>query len=144
MKKYLFALIALTLFSNVGSAGERKMLSELPAAVEIATKEDKLIFIKYGRESCGNCRSLKRLINERKVKLFDSEFVLVDLDCDKPEVSRVFNKTYRAMLEGSTKLPFVIIAKPDGTPISAITGYKDADAYNKFVSAAKKQAKFPR
>ena len=143
MPKYLAVLLALFAFVTTGHSAERKMLTELAPAIEAASKSDKLIFIKYGREACGNCQSLKGLINDRKVKLFDSEFVLVDLDCDQPEISRAFNKKYRATIGDARTLPFVVIAKPDGTPVAGIGGYKDAAAYNKFIMDAKKQAKAP-
>ncbi len=124
-----------------GLAGERKMLTDLPAAITTAAKDNKLIFIQYGREACGNCQSLKRLINARKVKLFDSEFVLVELDCDNKEVARAINGKYRALLGDARTLPFVVVAKSDGTPVAAISSYQDADAYNKFIIDAKKKAK---
>jgi thioredoxin-related protein len=145
MIKYLATCLALLafVFASTGHSAERKMLTELAPAIEAAARSDKLIFIKYGREACGNCQSLKTLINDRKVKLFDSEFVLVDLDCDQPAIARVFNKKYRAMIGDARTLPFVIIAKADGTPVAGIGGYKDAAAYNKFIMDAKKQAKAP-
>lgn len=142
MIKHLIAsLVILLAITTTSVAAERKMLTDLPTAIETATKGDKLIFITYGREACGNCRSLKKLINERKVKLFDSEFVLVDLDCDDKAVSRQFYDKYRALLKDAKTLPFVVVAKADGTPISGISSYKDANAYNKFIADAKKQAK---
>ncbi|MDF3058134.1 MAG: Thioredoxin-like [Rariglobus sp.] len=140
MIKYLLAALTLLAFSATGFAGERKMLTSLPTAIETASKDNKLIFITYGREACGNCQSLKKLINERKVKLFDSEFVLVDLDCDDKAVAREFYGKYRSLLTDAKTLPFVIVAKSDGTPVAAITSYKDAGAYNKFIMDAKKQA----
>lgn len=146
MPKRLFAIFALVAFtflaaSSASAAAERKMLTSLSAGIESASKDNKLIFIKYGREACGNCRSLKTLINERKVKLFDSEFVLVDLDCDNKDVSREFYAKYRSLLTDAKTLPFVIVAKADGTPVAAITSYNEAKAYNKFIMDAKKQAK---
>ncbi|MFA6288104.1 MAG: thioredoxin family protein [Opitutaceae bacterium] len=141
MFKSFITLVILLALSATGFAGERKMLTDLPAAIATASKENKLIFIKYGREACGNCQSLKRLINERKVKLFDSEFVLVDLDCDNKDVARLFNGKYRALLGDARTLPFVVVAKPDGTPVAAIASYQDAGEYNKFIIDAKKKAK---
>jgi thioredoxin-related protein len=140
MIKQLIAVFLL-LIASTSFAAERKMLTDLSTAIETASKSDKLIFIKYGREACGNCQSLKALINERKVKLFDSEFVLVDLNCDDKEVSREFYSKYQALLKDAKTLPFVVVAKSDGTPIAAISSYNDAKAYNKFVADAKKKAK---
>jgi len=141
MFKSLIAFVILLTLSATGFAGERKMLTDLPAAITTASKDNKLIFIQYGREACGNCQSLKRLINARKVKLFESEFVLVELDCDNKDVAKEFYGKYRSLLTDAKTLPFVIIAKPDGTPVSAITAYQDAGEYNKFITDAKKKAK---
>lgn len=141
IKQVIAAFFFLVAIVSTGFAAERKMLTDLPTAIETATEKNKLIFIKYGREACGNCRSLKTLINERKVKLFDSEFVLVDLNCDDTAVAREFNGKYRSLLKDAKTLPFVVVAKSDGTPIAAISSYNDAKAYNKFIADAKKQAK---
>jgi thioredoxin-related protein len=139
MKKLLLVITSLVLFSNT-YAGPQKTIDNLPAAIETATKEKKLLFIRYGRETCGNCQNLKRLMKENKVKVFDSEFVVVDLDCDTTDDRKEFSK-YREALKDAKTLPFVIIAQSDGTLVSSVTSYQDADDYNKFIREAKKKAK---
>lgn len=44
-------------------------LTDLTAAIEVATKEQKSLFIMYGREACGNCQSLRALLEKKDVRL---------------------------------------------------------------------------
>jgi len=77
------------------------MEADLNASIELAQKIKKLIFIKYGREECSNCMNLKTLINQKEIRLFDSEFVLVDLNCDDPVVKKSFWNLYKDAFKGS-------------------------------------------
>ena len=141
MKK-LISILILCLFTQVCFSADRKMETDLNAAIELAQKDNKLIFIKYGRDvRCGNCVHLNKLINQRAVRISDSEFVLVNLNCDDPVDSKSFRSLYGDSFKDAKTLPFVVIAKADGTLISSVSSYQNADSYNKFIMSAKSKSK---
>lgn len=147
MKRLLLLLVA-AYFLTVGVARAQSSANKGPhetieAAVTAAAEKQKLLFISYGREACGNCRSLKKLIKERKVSLPDFEWVQADIDCDDPSKRAEFNKRYRDAFKDARTLPFVVIAKPDGTLVASSSGYMDEQTLKKFVRDARSQAKRP-
>lgn len=103
--------------------------------MEQAKAANKLLFVKYGREACGNCRALARLIEERDVKIDEDDFVFADIDCDDKAQKRVFYDTFE--VDGKT-LPFVVIATPDGKQIASRTGYGREDDFEDFIKDAER------
>jgi thioredoxin-related protein len=145
MKKFLLLLAAccLGLASLPAQSKSNGPVTTVDAAIEAAKEKQKLIFISYGREACGNCRNLKKLISERKVRLPDFEWVQADIDCDDPAMRKGFNERYRSAFKDARTLPFVVIAKPDGTLVASASGYMDEKAWAKFVRDARYEAKKP-
>lgn len=116
--------------------------SDFPADLETAIKqagaEQKALFIIYGREACGNCQSLKAMIASHQLRLSKSKFLIADLNCDDATQSKAFRQRYA--VEGKT-LPFVVIARPDGTMVASRSGGASEKTYNDFISDAKKELK---
>ncbi|PTX99136.1 hypothetical protein DB345_01815 [Spartobacteria bacterium LR76] len=140
MKK-LSALFLVLLFSaTLGSAKTDDQITDLNAAIKQATTENKALFIIYGRATCGNCNALHGYIDQHQLRLTKTSFLIANIDCDDPAQSSNFKGKYRNNLDGNT-LPFVVIAKPDGTLVKARTGYGTADQFNDFIRDAKKDLK---
>lgn len=127
----LSALLLLPVALHAGSSA----LTNLDEAIETATKEDKALFVMYGREACGNCKSLHSLVDKKDVRLPKSSFLIVDLNCDDPATSQAFRSRFK--VDGNT-LPFVVITKPDGTQVASRSGYGSAAQYNDFIREARK------
>lgn len=99
-----------------------------------------LLFVQYGREACGNCQALKKMIAGRDVRLAESKFVYADVNCDDPATSRAFKSQFK--VEGNT-LPFVVIADAEGKQLAARTGYGSAKEWEELIKEAQKRAKTP-
>lgn len=138
MKGFGLVLILLIVLLNTGltDAKTTEPLTDLNSALEKAKAEGKMLFIQYGRDRCGNCQALKALIAQRKVKLSDSNFVYVDLDCDNKETQKLFYQRYK--VEGRM-LPWVVIADSEGNQIMARSGYGTAEEFNTMIKKARKK-----
>lgn len=144
MKRLLILLAAFGLAlgaAHAAPASSKSAPATVEAAIEAAAPKQKLIFISYGREACGNCRHLRTLIEEKELRLSDTDWVKAEIDCDNPETRKEFNKRYRKELDGARTLPFVVVTKADGTYVASIAGYQKKEAYEKFVRDAKSAAK---
>jgi len=51
------------------------------------------------------------------------------------------NLILQSALKNEKTLPFVVIARPDGTLVSSIASYQNAESYNKFIMSAKSKSK---
>lgn len=111
---------------------------DLTKALEKAKAENKMLFMQFGREACGNCQHLKKLIKENKIDLNPEEFVYADLNCDDKKTEELFFSKFTG--SGST-LPFVVITDPSGKQLGSISGYADEKKYNDFIKKAKEKLK---
>lgn len=138
--KNIVLLLVITLFLPALNTFGKELdaLADLNAAIELAGKEHKSLFILYGRAKCGNCQALHGMLEKKEVHLPKTAFVIVDLNCDDPAVKQDFRSRYK--VEGN-QLPFVVIAKSDGTQIAARSGYGTAVEFNNFVRNARKELK---
>lgn len=134
LKVFLAGLVLSCVAFNACLAAEHN----LEQAIAWAKRSNKMLFIMYGREACGNCQHLKKMIRDGKVKISASEFIIVDINCDDKKQSAVFQSKYPS-LSGGGYLPFVVIAKPDGTCIVSRKGYGEAADYEKMIREAKKK-----
>lgn len=133
MKTLLSLCILLT--ATLTFAGKPAAVTDINAALEQAKSENKMLFLQYGREACGNCQALKAMIKSSKVSLPESKFVYADVNCDDPATQKVFRSKFK--ISGNT-LPFVIIAAPDGTQLAARSGYGSDKEFNQLIRSAKK------
>ena len=137
MKLLLATATALLLGASAFAAAEYE--TDLKKAIDAAQSQNKMMFVIYGREACGNCQATKAMIKSRQIKVTDSKFVLVDLNCDDKSVSSEFNKRYGKEGFGNT-LPFVVVADSAGNALASSGGYKSADEWEKILKAAQKKA----
>ncbi|MCC6354933.1 MAG: thioredoxin family protein [Verrucomicrobiae bacterium] len=113
-------------------------INDLGAALAKAKAEQKMLFVQYGREACGNCQALKKMIAEKDVRLAESKFVYADVNCDDAATSQAFKSKFK--VEGTT-LPFVVIADAEGKQLAARTGYGSAKEWEELIKQAQKAAK---
>jgi thioredoxin-related protein len=130
-------LPAAALIATAAFAAAPKV-TDVNEALSTAQTENKMVFMQYGREACGNCQALKAMIKGGKVRLSPSKFVYADVNCDDPETSKAFSSKFK--VSGST-LPFVVIAAPDGRQLAARSGYCSPQDFEKLIKDAEKALK---
>ncbi len=135
-----FRAILLPTFALIASAAfaAAPKITDVNEALTKAQTENKMVFMQYGREACGNCQALKALIKAGKVRLSPSKFVYADVNCDDKATSSAFAAKFK--VSGST-LPFVVIAAPDGRQLAAHSGYGTAPEFEKLIKDAEKALK---
>jgi thioredoxin-related protein len=139
MKTPLLAtLLTSFLVATATFAGAPDAVTNVNTALEKAKAENKMLFLQYGREACGNCQTLKSYIKGNDVRLSESKFIYADVNCDDPATSQAFKSKFK--VEGST-LPFVVVAGPDGTQLAARSGYGTARDYEDLIRDAQKAMK---
>jgi thioredoxin-related protein len=136
--RLLTALFTVCALLGVSQAADRDKLTDIDAGLAQAKTENKLVFVQYGREACGNCQVLKGYIKDRSLRLSESKYVYVDANCDDSSTSKAFRSKFK--VEGKT-LPFVVVAAPDGTQLAARTGYGTVNEYEDLLKEAQKAAK---
>lgn len=137
--KALLALAAFTLALSVPVRAAAEYETNLNKAVATASEQKKMMFVIYGREACGNCQATKQMIKSKQIKVPESKFVLVDLNCDDKAVSAEFRKRYSGETFGNT-LPFVVVADSSGNALASSGGYKSADDWEKILKTAQRKA----
>ena len=137
MKTTVLSLLVVLAATAALVAGPTK-LTDVNVALAKAKEGDKLLFIQFGREMCGNCQALKSYIKSGTVHLPASKFIYADLDCDDGATSKIFYQKFK--VKGNT-LPFVIIASPDGRQLASRTGYGSAQEYLALIHEAEKAEK---
>ncbi|MFA6356653.1 MAG: thioredoxin family protein [Candidatus Omnitrophota bacterium] len=128
--KVLLVGMVLSLTASTAFAWE----NDLEQAITKSKASGKMLFIMFGREACGNCQHLKKMIKSNDVVVRVSQFVIADINCDNEKQSKAFYKRYSV---SGNMLPFVVIARSDGSMITSRTGYAEAAEYNKFIKGAK-------
>lgn len=137
-KSILMAASVLFAFEAITASAANPAIHDVATALDKAKAGNKMLFIQYGREACGNCQALKGMVKSGRVRLSPEKFVYADVNCDDPATRRAFGSKFR--VSGNT-LPFVVIAAPDGTQLASHTGYgTDAD-FNKLIQQAARAVK---
>ena len=132
-----FLLPAIALIATAAFAAAPK-ITDVNEALSKGQADNKMVFIQYGREACGNCQALKAMIKGGKVHLSPSKFVYADVNCDDAATSKAFGSKFK--VSGNT-LPFVVIASPDGKQLAARSGYGSAQDFEKLIKDAEKALK---
>jgi uncharacterized protein YyaL (SSP411 family) len=90
-------------------------------ALAAARKEQKPIFIEFGREACGQCRALVQGVvpHAEIAPLLQRGFIALASDCDdaEPEVEELAQQ-----LEDAYMLPFVLFVSPEGQFLRGLSG----------------------
>lgn len=137
--KTLLALAALFVALSVPARAASEYETDLNKAVDTAGSQKKMLFVIYGRENCGNCQATKQMIKSKQIKVPDSKFVLVDLNCDDKTVAAEFRKRFSGETFGNT-LPFVVVADSSGNALASSGGYKSPDDWEKILKTAQRKA----
>jgi thioredoxin-related protein len=138
--KRLLAIASSALVLTVSAFGAAAGYeSDFAKAQAAAQAQNKMMFVIYGREACSNCQATKAMIKAHQIKVTDSKFVLVDLNCDDRQVSSDFNKRFGKENFGTT-LPFVVVTDSAGNALASSGGYKDAAEWEKILHAAQRKA----
>jgi hypothetical protein len=118
--------------------GTLKWFTSLADAKAAAKQHDKLIFIQYGREACGNCRSLvQKVLPGANVKERLAAIAIgLAIDCDAGDDA--VGQLLHANLPGAQMLPFVGFVNWDGQWVTGFAGFKDAKAFEPVLEAAEK------
>lgn len=111
--------------------------NDLEEAVSKAKVNGKMLFVIYGREACGNCQHLKKMVRDGTVSLKVNQFVIADINCDDKKQSASFYKRYSSV--SGSYLPFVVVTRSDGTIIASRTGYGAAADYQNLIKEAEKK-----
>lgn len=84
-------IVTLAFFISVQAIFSKGLdhVTTIEDAIQLATAEEELIFIKYGREACGNCKWLHGLLDNKKVRI--RGMVFANIDCDSSE-AKVFKQ----------------------------------------------------
>jgi len=141
IQRILITILLLTFPAYSLSAETAAKPSKIEQAIERATNEKKMLFVWYGRETCGNCGNLDSLIKKKQLGLFDSEFIIVKINGSIVEEQTDFFDHYKLSLADKTNriMPFVVIANSDGSMIAERRGFGDKEAYRKFINESKKK-----
>ena len=138
--KHLLALATSAIVLSASAFGAAAGYeSDLSKAQSLAQSQNKMMFVIYGRENCGNCQATKAMIKSHQIKVTESKFVLVDLNCDDSKVSADFRQRFGKENFGNV-LPFVVVTDSAGNALASSGGYKDAGEWEKILHAAQKKA----
>ncbi|GAC1351449.1 MAG: hypothetical protein NVS3B20_05230 [Polyangiales bacterium] len=100
--------------------------TKLEDALAEAKKDGKHVLIEYGRETCGNCRSLVTAVmpSAHVRPEIEAHFVLLAADCDNPEPGvRTIGAHHMAQ---ARSLPFVMFLNSEGQFVYGTQGARDA------------------
>lgn len=90
-------------------------------ALAAAQRENKLVFVEFGREACGQCRALVQGVvpHAQIAPLLQAGFVALASDCDdaEPQVEELAQQ-----LEDAYMLPFVMFADAQGRFLRGLSG----------------------
>ncbi len=99
-------------------------------ALATAKTGNKLVFVEFGRELCGQCRALVQTVVPRPdvAPLLQQHFVAVASDCDDPEDEVI---ALAEKLEDAQMLPFVLFADSNGCFLEGSSGAVHAASFAK-------------
>ena len=132
MKKLSFTLLILTMWFNTTlsaqettkgiSFHDNKPWKEI---LQLAKKENKLIFMDCYTSWCGPCKALaKNVFTQEKVgDFFNPRFINVKYDMEKGD-GKMLNEQYKKHIIG---YPTLLLINAEGKVLQQLAGYKDAD-----------------
>jgi thioredoxin-related protein len=102
--------------------------TKLADALAEAKRDGKHVLVEFGREACGNCRTLvESILPAADVRAeIESHFVLLASDCDAPEKEIV--RIGQAHMAHARSLPFVLYLDADGRFVHGSTGARSKHA----------------
>ena len=104
-------------------------------ALAEARAEEKLVFVEFGREACGNCRTLVQAVvpHPEVAPLLQARFVALASDCDDPEDEVLALADH---LPDATMLPFTLLADSSGRFLAGGEGGQSARTFQELLRRA--------
>lgn len=126
MKLTILILSIFSLFSiegNKGNEGIKFTESSFESAIQLAQKENKLIFLDAYTTWCGPCRMMSNnVFTDNSIgTLFNQNFINIKVDMDTEEGKKIADKYF------VTAYPTLIFIGGSGKQISKIVGYKNSE-----------------
>ncbi len=113
-------------------SGKLNFASDTAAAFATASKEDKVVMVKYGAEWCGPCEAMKKeAFQDAGVAELLKDVVVVDIDVDNPGADSDWLKEHNV-----GPIPTVTFFRADGSKIDEFVGYGDLDSFKEDVKKA--------
>lgn len=108
----------------------------LAAAKAAAGNSDKLIFVQYGRQACGNCRVLlESVLAAEAIKKNIGELAIgYAVDCDAPDSD--IGALLRSKIPNAKMLPFIGFLTPAGEWIDGASGFQEIEDMTALVARA--------
>lgn len=138
LSSFGFALVILGVLSPTLLAKDFPAVTDLDTALKTGAAEQKLVFIKFGRPTCGNCNALQELVDSKKLRLPEAKYVFANINCDDAVQKKAFYSRYK--VSGDT-LPFVVITDSEGKLLASRTGYGTEKDFEDLLKEAGKAAR---
>lgn len=145
MKKLVVSIVALICCAAAFAAEPPKgWTADIDSALAKAKKEHKHVLVLFtGSDWCGWCKKLKKeTLDSGSFKKFaKSKLILVYFDFprnDPPPAKQMETQKKWAKSAKVGGYPTTVILNGDGKVVTSIVGYRNADAYQKAISAGLK------
>jgi hypothetical protein len=104
-------------------------------ALERARAEGRILFVEFGREQCGNCRTLVQSVlpHPEVAPLLALRCVALASDCDDPEDEVLALAEH---LPDATMLPFALFADADGRFLAGAEGAQTPKSFQALLARA--------
>lgn len=100
-------------------------------ALELAKKENKLIFLSIGYSTCHWCHVMEKesFENEETAKIMNEKFINIKVDREeRPEIDKLY-MTFILLINGSGGWPLSIFLTPDLAPVTGGTYFPPTDRW---------------
>ena len=127
-------------FAKGGAEGLKWAKNDLPAAIEQAKRENKLVFVNFTGYTCTNCHWMKaNMFTQPDVIAAMKEFVLVELYTDDPdEAIAEKNQKLKDERYRTVAVPYYVIIDTDEKVRAAYpTATRDKNEWLKFLKSAR-------
>ena len=145
-QKILLACIALLTLFIVFGCGQKtaeeaadltsiEWIETIPAALEKASAQDKIVMIKFAATWCPSCQRLEdHTLNELAVIRKVNQFVPVRIDVDlQTEVANAYNGNARKY--GGVGIPNILFLDKDGNRLKHVVGYRPPEQFSAIVDS---------
>lgn len=119
---------------SAAASSDQSANSDLPAALDRATKENKLVFIDFAASWCPPCIRLEHeVFPTKEFKKASAKYVVVRVDVDKPENEKWMEKY------SIKAFPTLVVTNADGEELGRKLDYQATATLTNFLNAILKQ-----
>lgn len=125
-------------FPATAAQGPRWMKNQYAEALEIARREDKLVFVSFTGYACTNCQWMKaNMFTRPEIAAELERFVLLELYTDGRDAVSEENQRMQEARFRTVAIPYYAILAPDEKIIATFAGLtRDPEEFLKFLRAA--------